>query len=77
MSEDWEQSFLPLDNPNAIRPPAPKVTQCANAACGDLIHQDEAVKKDYFNGKTYEVEHFCSHSCHHTFYINHLRQWGM
>lgn len=50
-------------------------TQCAE--CGEIVHRDDVVIKQYYQGQMTLVEHFCSDSCHHTWYINRLRSWGM
>lgn len=51
------------------------LTQCAH--CGDLLHQTEAVIKQYYQGRMTLIEHFCSDSCHHQWYINRLRSFGL
>lgn len=48
------------------------LTTCAE--CNDLIHQDEAVVKVYYNGDQQQTEHFCSDDCKVVWYINHLRR---
>lgn len=54
---------------------APRVTQCAH--CGDLVHGVDVVVKTYHTNHSTEQEHFCSDACHHEWYIQRLRQWGM
>lgn len=50
-------------------------TQCS--CCGKLVHVDLAVQKEYWNGKSWDREHFCSENCHHTWHIKRLKTMGM
>lgn len=56
-------------------------TQCAE--CGDLLHQDEAMKHVYYDDEGQQEEHFCpdklqpEQSCHHKWYIRRLNTLGM
>jgi len=51
------------------------LTQCA--ACGDLIHQEEALVKTVHAGQSTLQEHFCGTNCHHRWYINRLNTMGL
>lgn len=53
----------------------PMVSTCAQ--CHDLVHGQDVVIKQYHTGHMTDVEHFCSNECHHTWYVNRLRAWGM
>ena len=68
MTESWEQDFT---NPPRIPPPS----ICAQ--CGDLVHDDDVIRKQFYNGQMVIVQPFCSHDCHHIFYINHLNKGGL
>lgn len=50
-------------------------TSCAH--CDAPVHRDDVVIKQYVNGYMTLIEHFCSDKCHHAWYINRLRSWGM
>ena len=68
--QEWEYDF---SNPPRIKPP--RCSTCAN--CGDLVHQDDVVIKQYYTGSMVDVEHFCSDDCHHAWYIRRLNAWGL
>ena len=70
MTEDWELDF---ETPPRIPPPC--VTSCAH--CGEVLHLNEALHKQYYNGTITDVEHFCSDDCHHIWHIHRLNQVGM
>lgn len=50
-------------------------TQCAE--CGELVHRDDVIVKQYHTGTMTDVDHFCSDDCHHEWYVKRLRTWGM
>ena len=68
-----ELPLPPTDTDLPLRRPAH--TSCAH--CNDVVHQDDAVIKQYYQGRMTLVEHFCSDSCHHQWYINRLRRTGL
>ena len=68
--QDWEYDF---SNPPRIMPP--KCSFCTQ--CGDLVHNDDVVIKQFYTGTMTDVRYFCSDRCHHTWYVNRLRQWGL
>ena len=51
------------------------LTSCAN--CNKEVHQHDVVIKQYYNGQMTLIEHFCSDKCHHSWYINRLRGFGL
>ena len=75
MSEAWEQSFLPLDDPKAVVPPG----QVCCAWCGVSVSREDAVIKQYYNGQArmVMVEYFCCPIHHHQWYIQRLQQHGL
>lgn len=60
-----------MEFPFVGRPPS----TCAE--CGELVHADEVIIKQFYTGTVVKVEHFCSHLCHHSYYIKRLNQMGM
>lgn len=77
LMREWETSFLPLDHPDAIRPPQGDVTmvQCDN--CRKLVLLCDAATKDYWNGRNWSRVHFCGEPCHHQWHIRQLNTLGM
>lgn len=53
----------------------PLWTSCSN--CDKVVHQHDAVIKQYCQGRRTLVEHFCSNGCHHSWYVNRLRSFGL
>ena len=69
--EEWEYDFT-----NPPRLPVPQNwTSCAH--CANPVHKDDVVIKQFYNGHVVDVEHFCSSACHHTWYIERLRGFGL
>lgn len=58
-----------------VQTPKPPPSLCAK--CGDLVHYDDVLIKQFYNGRMVVVEHFCSDICHYQFYIERLNQKGL
>ena len=69
MTEDWEQSFLPLDDPRAIHPPR------ACDHCNTL--GDHTLSQTLLTGNGNPIDLlFCSQTCREQFYIKRLNEGG-
>lgn len=83
MTDEWEKSFLPLDDPRAIKPPE----QCTNdlerfgyaqcAFCGDLLHQDEASVLIHYDEAKQHTAFFCGEHCKSEHYLWRIRKGGV
>lgn len=79
MTEDWEQSFLPLNDPRAVPPPSlvPEnlpPAQCLN--CSKAVEHPLYVVKHFARNATKHLA-FCDILCHELYYLHQLRGNGL
>lgn len=74
---DWEQCFLPLDNPNAIQPPRSEpMVMCKH--CGhQALDPKKAEHRQFWNGRRYVSYYFCNQEHLEQWYISQLNTVGM
>ena len=76
MTEDWEQSHVPLDDPRAIHPPQEiEMVCCRN--CKKNLPIEAATKRTLWNGRQWLDYYFCGQYCLEMFYLRSLRVLGM
>lgn len=77
MTEDWELSHLPLDDPRAVHPPEElHVVVCKSCGRQDL-NPDLVFRKDVIVGGRWVTYYFCSERTYHEWYIKQLQTLGM
>ena len=76
MTEEWERSFLPLDDPMAVQPPicCPCCDEVYNTCnhCGQVYPQFVEIKQTVFIGQDEVTLRYCSQACREEHYLKRL-----